>query len=467
MAILSKQALKVENNASFPNNSIGAITATGLRDFNTDIIDSLVDEESFVPFSASVGTSIFNLNQFTSSQQPSFTALNAFTASQVTLNNGYRSDINTNTADITTLDGQYTTLANWSASINQIIFNNTVIGNAQRFAFGGPYVTASIVPNINGQVAVITVNHDGTKLNTSSFNDYSASVSEWSSSVNNTVSASANSVALLSSKTGSYATTGSNTFFGNQTINGDATITGSLTVGGVITAREIHTIIESSSVIFSSGSNQFGDELTDTQILSGSVQIVGTGTIDGKMIITGSLNPLNNASASLEAFSASQLTINSGYNAYTQSATIAFNSYTSSTNGRVDALEDKSGSYAITGSNRFTGSQTITGSVYGNVTDLIVTNSTASIDLSNSNFYSLSVATASVRLEATNVLPGQTVNILVTQDYLSGSLTFSNEFKWPAGFAYSASYATGSEDILTFVTFNSAKVYSAGIKNLT
>jgi hypothetical protein len=59
------------------------------------------------------------------------------------------------------------------------------------------------------------------------------------------------------------------------------------------------------------------------------------------------------------------------------------------------------------------------------------------------------------------------VNILVTQDFLSGSLTFSNQFKWPAGFAYSSSYATGSEDILTFVTFNSAKVYSAGIKNLT
>ena len=44
MSELSKQALKVENNTSFPNNNNGAITPTILRDFNTDMIDSLVDE---------------------------------------------------------------------------------------------------------------------------------------------------------------------------------------------------------------------------------------------------------------------------------------------------------------------------------------------------------------------------------------------------------------------------------------
>ena len=69
-------------------------------------------------------------------------------------------------------------------------------------------------------------------------------------------------------------------------------------------------------------------------------------------------------------------------------------------------------------------------------------------------------------MQATNIKPGQTVNVLVNQNQLSGSLSFSSDFQWPTGFAYSASLATGSKDILTFVTFNSTTVFSAGIKNL-
>ena len=61
--------------------------------------------------------------------------------------------------------------------------------------------------------------------------------------------------------------------------NGDVIISGSLTV------REIHTITESASVIFSSGSNQLGDEPTDVQIFSGSVYVpnlhyLGTSSVD-------------------------------------------------------------------------------------------------------------------------------------------------------------------------------------------
>ena len=43
MSQLSKQALKVENNTSFPNNNTNYITNAILRDFNTDMIDSMVD----------------------------------------------------------------------------------------------------------------------------------------------------------------------------------------------------------------------------------------------------------------------------------------------------------------------------------------------------------------------------------------------------------------------------------------
>ena len=44
MSELTKGQLRSGNNSSFPNNNTQAITPTILRDFNGDIIDSLVDE---------------------------------------------------------------------------------------------------------------------------------------------------------------------------------------------------------------------------------------------------------------------------------------------------------------------------------------------------------------------------------------------------------------------------------------
>jgi len=67
MSELSKQALKVENNTSFPNNNSGLITPQILRDFNTDMIDSLVDEIGYTADSASWNQQINALEVFTAS----------------------------------------------------------------------------------------------------------------------------------------------------------------------------------------------------------------------------------------------------------------------------------------------------------------------------------------------------------------------------------------------------------------
>ena len=75
---------------------------------------------------------------------------------------------------------------------------------------------------------------------------------------------------------------GANSFVGNQTITGD------LTVSGVISASVLHVQYETASVIFSTGSNQLGDELTDTQTLSGSVKVQGSLTVNGTPVLTSS-----------------------------------------------------------------------------------------------------------------------------------------------------------------------------------
>jgi len=74
---------------------------------------------------------------------------------------------------------------------------------------------------------------------------------------------------VLSSQTGSFATTGSNIFRGDQTIIGK------------ITAQTLIVQTVTSSVIYSSGSNLFGDSLSDIQVLSGSTYLVGSGYLNG------------------------------------------------------------------------------------------------------------------------------------------------------------------------------------------
>jgi hypothetical protein len=61
MSELSKQALKVENNQSFPNNNAGLITPSALRTFNEDMIDSTVNQATYTTDSASFDTRINNI----------------------------------------------------------------------------------------------------------------------------------------------------------------------------------------------------------------------------------------------------------------------------------------------------------------------------------------------------------------------------------------------------------------------
>ena len=61
MSQLTKDQLRTENTTNFPNNNTGFITAERLRDFNSDMIDSLVDEGSYNVDSSSFSSSIINL----------------------------------------------------------------------------------------------------------------------------------------------------------------------------------------------------------------------------------------------------------------------------------------------------------------------------------------------------------------------------------------------------------------------
>jgi hypothetical protein len=149
--------------------------------------------------------------------------------------------------------------------------------------------------------------------------------------------------------------------------------------------------------------------------------------------------------------------------------------YNTNNNTKWTTLGNLSGSFArnntsnsFTGSQTFTGSVIVTGSVYGNIIPLTITSQTASMNLSRSNFFTLSLVSGSAtRLEASNIKQGQTINLRVTQPSVGfGTLTFGSSIKQPQSSPYSATTGTGSVDIITFVSFDSSDLYAVAIKNL-
>jgi len=97
--------------------------------------------------------------------------------------------------------------------------------------------------------------------------------------------------------TSSFATTGSNTFNGTQTINGNVTINGTASIA------YLNVTYESASVIYSSGSNQFGDASNDVQTLWGTVDIK-----TGPVLVTGSVTATSGFTGSLLGTASSAVT---------------------------------------------------------------------------------------------------------------------------------------------------------------
>ena len=110
---------------------------------------------------------------------------------------------------------------------------------------------------------------------------------------------------------GIFATTGSNQF------NGSQAITGSLTTTGTIVAQTLNVQQVTSSIVYSSGSNIFGNSVSNTQQFTGSVGVTGSLTVAGAGTFTGALNgtsALFSGLLSLDNSTSLALSINSSTN---------------------------------------------------------------------------------------------------------------------------------------------------------
>ena len=196
-------------------------------------------------------------------------------------------------------------------------------------------------------------------------------------------------------------------------------------VAGTLTAQTLVVQTISSSIIYSSGSNTFGNSLANNQIFTGSVSVTGSLTVNGRNYLTDSssfstrtLN-LERTSASVLLATASLYAATASLYAATSSIYIAtaslynfsasINSYTASNNATVAQLYNETASLrAATASLNLA-----TASLY---------NATASIYNATASLY---VATASLYNFSSSIL-----NFTASQRILNGTYatTASNTF---------------------------------------
>lgn len=431
MSEISKQALKVDNNTSFPNNTTGYISPTILRTFNVNVIDSMVNEIPYQSFTASVTSSIQQLSAFTASQQPSFTALNSFTSSQLTINSGVNLFTQSANSSISQINQATASLQNFTSSINDIIVNGNVIGQSTRLFFNG-YVSSSIIQNVNGPIASITILADQTFTPTASFNAYTASTNAFTASAKTSISA-------LNSYTASQ-----------NSFNASAT------------ASLVELLNLSSSL--SGGYATQGELDQSASVLQAN--------IDTKLN-TSSFNSYT------QSFSQSVATSFSQSYAYIDSVSSSVSQSDNLINGRINTLSSFTSSYALalftssyatTGSNTFVGNQiisssiTITGSAFGNVFSASIVSNTASIDLSVANFFTLALPNGvNTRINITNPKPGTTAILEITNNGIA-TASFNSNVKQQSFNNYEPTSGSGV-DLLSIISLSTSSIYVANSLN--
>ena len=242
----------------------GSLTVNGVD--VSSITGSSPTSASFAAQIASLNAATASLNSYTSSATARFVGLETATSSL----NSYTSS---NTANITSLNS-YT-----SSATARFVGLETATASFSGRVGGLEAATASLNSYTSSNTANITSLNSYTSSATARFVGLEAATSSL-----NTFTSSINSrVTVVESK---YATTGSNTFTNTQTITGSILQSGSFTSTGTITAQMLVVQTITSSVLYSSGSNVFGNNIGNTQTFTGSVNITGSLSLNSITIPT-------------------------------------------------------------------------------------------------------------------------------------------------------------------------------------
>jgi hypothetical protein len=101
----------------------------------------------------------------------------------------------------------------------------------------------------------------------------------------------------------------------------------------------------------------------------------------------------------------------------------------------------------------------VTGSARGNVSALSITSNTASMDLSQANYFTLTLAdTTTTHITATNIQPGTSATLVITTG-TNSSASLAPTLLQPSGSSYSATNGSAKKDVLSFVAVDATNLF--------
>jgi hypothetical protein len=207
-----------------------------------------------------------------------------------------------------------------------------------------------------------------------------------------------------------------------------------------------------------------------------SPQIIVILDVDGNTTITGSLEVTGSINIDVSSSISGSNLVGNWADTYSTSAKV--HQIVTLTQTEYNALTPNENTlYIISGStftaantagnNTFTANNVFSGSVRGDVGALSITSNTASMDCSEGNFFTIQLVSGSTtHIDPSNILPGQTINLLVNTTG-NGLLTFAPSIIQVTGSVYTATTGSGTigKDIVTFISFDSTNLYLSNIKN--
>ena len=284
------------------------------------------------------------------------------------------------------------------------------------------------------------------------------------------------------SLTGSMGITGNVTAGGSGTFGGTGSFIGNLTATGNISSSTISGI--GNVTTFSQSVDSRLDYLEGPFSTSVDLRLDNLESWSSSLETTFVTEVQLTQTASVLQSNINQKLFTSSFNAYTQSNDTALNSLSTSVANRFTYTP-------TTGSNSFLGNQTITGSltisssaaielniignstfsgsVRGQVFPLTITSQTASMDCSLGNFFTLTLAASSAtNLQATNIQPGETIGLRITQPVGGyGSVTVNGgTIRFPQAFPYNATPSGSAIDVLSFQSYDSSSLYGVAVNTM-
>jgi hypothetical protein len=228
-----------------------------------------------------------SLNQYTASVSTSVGLLQTFSSSQyINDSSSFNTRISASTLTFNDTTGQTAIdFSNVGTQVSAIASGLTTGSNVQFSSITASYVSASGTVYCDTLVATTLVGATLPVLEYETNGTLGNILIKGATSKSIQVVDSIKFTGLTQNGVDQYSATGLQ-LTGSLHVTNDITASGNLYVSGTIYTYELHTIIESSSVIFSTGSNTFGDQQSDVFNITGSLFQTGSTSFSE---LTGSL----------------------------------------------------------------------------------------------------------------------------------------------------------------------------------